>query len=633
MFFKTRKMLLIFLSSLAAVSIALVPHNKIVKEYITNNYWYNKSKNEKIVVREQMVSIETLANGEIQETPINNNFELKLILKPGSDVEDTDFFQQINSEFVGKIVNSKLKFSKHIQSRILPIVFFYFENEYDRENFVNKIKDFEEVFQVIVFKNELKFENVWGNDPSFEYYRRTHWYLNLAPTKSLNNFKESISKNLEIVKGQYGAYNTKVGKIGIIEVGKNKYDTKYSEFFRNGIKINENDIAKQLGSDPDYHATIVAMIAGSQFGADKTSSVYLSKFQNHGEWQTVIEKMILDDGVRIINHSYGLDIRKPGYYTLYDEDAYYLDYIARKYGVINFISAGNDGNKQHHQMGSGKLSFNSIVVGALSDKAKVNNVSKNKTAGYTNYKLEKKFSELAKPLLVSPGSFYNPYYETWMNKENYEYRSGTSYATPLVVGVVSSFLKAYPGIDTSEFRIPIIKTILSTSAVTPKLDGLKYKRSGYEEKFGAGTLDGVAMHEAAKNYRTVSVTSDNFNEIVLTSSSIFVDTNQTLKVSSSWLFNAGILKKNKSKLEFYEAVRRQGGHWFTNYDLILEFQNPNGQWEEVKRVDSINSNNELLEYKPTKSGRYRYVIKKYKSVNFSNSVDGLLAVTHVVRND
>lgn len=55
---------------------------------------------------------------------------------------------------------------------------------------------------------------------------------------------------------------------------------------------------------------------------------------------------------------------------------------------------------------------------------------------------------------------------------------------------------------------------------------------------------------------------------------------------------------NKSKLEFYEAVRRQGGHWFTNYDLILEFQNPNGQWEEVKRVDSINSNNELLEYKP-----------------------------------
>lgn len=90
---------------------------------------------------------------------------------------------------------------------------------------------------------------------------------------------------------------------------------------------------------------------------------------------------------------------------------------------------------------------------------------------------------------------------------------------------------------------------------------------------------------------------------------------------------------NKSKLEFYEVVRRQGGHWFTNYDLILEFQNPNGQWEEVKRVDSINSNNELLEYKPTKSGTYRYVIKKYKSVNFSNSFDDLLAVTHVVRND
>ncbi|WP_120160845.1 hypothetical protein [Mycoplasmopsis bovirhinis] len=72
-----------------------------------------------------------------------------------------------------------------------------------------------------------------------------------------------------------------------------------------------------------------------------------------------------------------------------------------------------------------------------------------------------------------------------------------------------------------------------------------FKTSGYEEKFGARTLDGVAVHQTTKNYRTVTVTSNNFNE--------------TLKVFSWWLFNAGILKKNKSKLEFYEAVRRQGG--------------------------------------------------------------------------
>ncbi|ATO30660.1 hypothetical protein CO229_00795 [Mycoplasmopsis bovirhinis] len=160
-----------------------------------------------------------------------------------------------------------------------------------------------------------------------------------------------------------------------------------------------------------------------------------------------------------------------------------------------------------------------------------------------------------------------------------------------------------------------------------------FKTSGYEEKFGAGTLDGVAMHEAAKNYRTVRVTSDNFSETVLTSSSIFVDTNQTLKVSSSWLFNAGILKKNKSKLEFYEAVRRQWGYWFTNYDLILEYKQPNGNWSEIKRVETVNSNDELIEYKAIKSGLYRYVIKKISSFNFRNNIDDLIAVTHVVRDE
>lgn len=127
------------------------------------------------------------------------------------------------------------------------------------------------------------------------------------------------------------------------------------------------------------------------------------------------------------------------------------------------------------------------------------------------------------------------------------------------------------------------------------------------------------MNEAFKNYRTVRVTSDNFN--------------QTLKISSLLLFNAGVLKKNKSTLEFCEAFRRQDGNWFTNYDLILEYKQPNGNWSEIKRVETVNSNDELIEYKAIKSGLYRYVIKKISSFNFRNNIDDLIAVTHVVRDE
>ncbi|BBA22300.1 serine protease [Mycoplasmopsis bovirhinis] len=683
MFTKFKKKLLIPLSTLAIIGIAIIPNSKVIIQKSVNGYWYNNLNNEKFDIREQSIITESLSNGYSYEKPINNNYELKLLLNPGFESENTVFIQQFNKEFVQKVVNSRLKFMGYITSRIMPIIFFYFENEKDRENFVNKIKDFQETTKIIIFKNELKEENTWGNDPGFEYYRKTYSNLNIAPTKTMNNFKESIINNIEVIKGQGGIYINKVGKIGILEVSTKKFNTKYNEFFKSGIKVNESGLSKPIeNNSEDEHATNVAMIAAGQFGVDRSSTVYLSKFDNYGSWQTALEKMVLEDGVRLINHSYGLKIKnKKTYYTLYSDDSYYLDYISRKYGVINLISVGNDGNDPTHQITGKKLSFNSIIVGALGLNPSSSNVSKNRAIHYTNYQLDSKYSELAKPLIIAPGVFYNMYYKDWM-KEHEIYAHGTSYATPLVTGFVSNFLKIYSDIDSSEFRVPIIKSILSASSITPNLPGLTYKSSGYEQRYGAGTPDGIKFNEAAQNYRTIKVSQDRQSGIVLTSGSIYLNTNQTIKISSSWMFNAGILKENEkrpqkkqtnwwnsffsffspskqrareaerrqieeqqkvwdkthlkqseSQLTFTEAFRRQDGNWFTNYDLILEYKQPNGNWSEIKRVETVNSNDELIEYKAIKSGLYRYVIKKISSFNFRNNIDDLIAVTHVVRDE
>lgn len=670
---KVKKMLLMILGSVAITCVALIPNTKVTNQNTINSYWYNNLNNTKFEIRDQLIIKEWSPNGELINKSVNNDFELKLLLNPGFETDNEDFIRKFNNDFINKVTNSNLVFSESTSSRIMPIVLFYFKTESDRELFVNHIKNWREIYKIIIYKNEDINQGVWGNDPGFDYYRRAYSHLNIAPNKNLNNFKQSVEKNVGIIKADVGLLDKRVGKIGVLEVGNEKFDDKYKEFFRGGIKIKQ-DLVLEPNSPIDEHGIMVSMIAGSQFGVDRSSSVYLSKFLNYKDWQEAIEKMIIDNGVRIINHSYGPNYNgdKTNYYKLYEDKAYYLDYISRKYGVINFVSAGNDGNKTDHQITKSKLSFNSIIVGSLDKNASEYNLKTNKVVNTSNYKLNTQYENLAKPLVVAPGFYNNIFYQKGV-KDSHEIINGTSFSTPLVAGLVSNFLKKYPEINKTELRVPIIKAILSASAVTPQLSELKYKSSGYEQKYGAGTPDGIKMHEAARNYRTISVKPTKETGTVFTSNEIFLNINQTIKVSSSWTFNAGVLKKipswesyqtnynwwtghsnlpgslNSEEDEirkfwnkihdkefwpkFNETIKYQGHRWFTDYDLFLEYKESTGKWVEIKRVFTVASNDELIEHKATKAGAYRYVIKKYSSSEYTNSVDDLVAVTHVVRNE
>lgn len=151
------------------------------------------------------------------------------------------------------------------------------------------------------------------------------------------------------------------------------------------------------------------MVLGSRFGIDKNAHVHLSTFSHDGEWTEAIEKMV-SDGVRIINHSYAIGIGD-NYdgrnYSGYTEGSYFLDYISRRYGVINVIAPGNDGEYSIHLISDYSLSFNSVVVGALHDKSSTYSQRTNKIAEYSNYKLSDDYNTLAKPLVVAPAKFYN----------------------------------------------------------------------------------------------------------------------------------------------------------------------------------------------------------------------------------
>lgn len=489
---------------------------------------------------------------------------------------------------------------------------------------------------------------------------------------NINRFADSVRSSLAMVNGEsYETLEGKGSKIGIIELYHANFDHNYVTFFEKGINLQESE-SREKREGPEHHSTTVSLIAGSKHGVDKTSNVYLSTVSTDGEWNKYLEKMVKEDEVKIINHSYTFGQIK------YTEQAYFLDFLARKYGVIHVIAAGNESKKpgKHNHIGDIQLSLNSVVVAASSEDATKENIISSGVASYSNYKLLNEYKDFAKPLVTAPSTFYEIAY----NKN--EIGTGTSYAAPFVAGIISNLLKIKPTIANSEHRVPIIKSVLSASAIRPKVRNTYYKNSGYERKFGAGTVDFEGMKQAANNYKIVSVSPSSQRDFVLSSDSITLEAGQEIQFAASWMFNAGLLKTKESRpkytpknnwwnsfLNFFSWSRKQAEHeaelarveregkiwdathnnewqlnqqtakelqynrWFSHYNLRLERLNDYGRWELVVNLRVQNSNDKLFTYKTANRGIYRYRVYKNSVDKSTNSVNDLIAATHVVRDE
>lgn len=106
-----------------------------------------------------------------------------------------------------------------------------------------------------------------------------------------------------------------------------------------------------------------------------------------------LEWLVLKNNVKIINHSYGFT----GDESLYQEKSYYLDYLSRKYGVINVFSSGNgewNPKTLNEWINERKLAFNSIIVGALND-------SNTNISYYSNWRVYEKYEDIFKTFCFS----------------------------------------------------------------------------------------------------------------------------------------------------------------------------------------------------------------------------------------
>ncbi|WP_341509661.1 S8 family serine peptidase [Mesomycoplasma ovipneumoniae] len=640
-------------------SIPLIYSSLFINWNNNKQYWYSTNFSNKIDVRDPFIKkLNKSSNAE----NLDNNFELKLLLNP--DFLDTEpkKITSFNIDFLEKMKKLNLKYKEAKYSQMLPIVWFYFDTENDREFFVKNSLKNSTISRFIVYKNEEK-------------DKQTGHVETLDDNNPLNNnddyhslFSESLNKNISIVNFQKQAAKDSENqdktnsKIGAIELG-DKFDQNFNIYF-NENQLNINDLVsnRPKQAEKPYHSTLVSLILGGKAGVDKKSDLYLSIFKTNAEWHKAIEWMATKD-VRVINHSYGNNLVD---FKDYNENTYLLDFLARKYGVINVFAAGNGADKiDEDEFGKNKsddnpwiddrsLSLNSIVVGALQDNSSNSNIAKNEIAPYSNFKTGDEYSQFAKPLVVAPGQIYNVLDDKNQSGQSKKYVSGTSYAAPIVTGLISTLLRGKPLWVRDDFRVPVIKSILSVSAISPNHIDLDKKDSGYYEKYGAGIPDFEKMKEAADNISFIFGNKENEGEVIFTGNRFWVNANETIKASLSWNFNAGLLKNNEKGQNisgwwwFLPAItrnvsndwlpleatkKRQGGTFVSDYDLYLQKLNSNGDWVDVARSNSILSNDELIEFKSNESAYYRIYVKNYRSSVFENSEDDRIVASYLVHNE
>ena len=200
-------------------------------------------------------------------------------------------------------------------------------------------------------------------------------------------------------------------------------------------------------------------------------------------------------GAKVANISFG---NKLGQGPLTDKFTLISDYVAERYGVNVCVAGGNENDSALQQV-PGAV-YNGYTVGALGAPGYA------RTTEFSNYSLDE--DARTKPDLVAPGEKVGIATADWEKNTNYWEGTGTSYAAPMVGGVLTQMI----GYGKSK-KLPtdplLLKAILLTSAIkSHDADGTPWgaRHGGRDEDYGylftqplddeqgAGSLDAVSAY-------------------------------------------------------------------------------------------------------------------------------------------
>lgn len=453
-------------------------------------------------------------------------------------------------------------------------------------------------------------------------------YAQLTCVSEILLYNEAVPSNtMEKQIGQVGAgysgtkgssYNNGNGykgtgvKIGIMEAGSGQYDPTCPHL--NSIPSSRLIVVNEAGVDGAAiassitdHATMVTSIVVGQAvtigsttyeGVVPLSTVYQMPTRTTADATRGFEKLV-DRGVTVINYSAGIDYDND--YHAFDKE---IDALINETGVSFIVAAGNTGNRV---MSPGKA-LNAVTVG------NAETVTSSYTSVYSPYSMRHttSFAEAGylpnKPDISAPGS-YMRVVKTITGSSNFYlsngvYPSGTSFAAPIVTGIVAQMqqagvlgFKRWPG---------LVKSVLATSA-----DSSKIRNSTSSPADSANGLNGTWLWEKSgvglvNAEKAINLTRNGSKWEL----SYFFEQGQTGNTSEKY-FTAG--KRLRVALVF-EKINNADISSSNDFDDIdLRLIDPNGNI--VASSVSTHDNVIVIDYVIPVSGNYKFRINAFRFVH------------------
>lgn len=343
-------------------------------------------------------------------------------------------------------------------------------------------------------------------------------------------------------------------KIGIMEPGV--IDKKNTNFSNINVEIKS-----KLTNTVSDHATIVASIAAGYEGVAKNASllsVTCTNMVSDFNW-------LYDNGVNVLNCSFAY---KDLYNGAYSSQAAFFDWQVENNLLPIVAAAGNSYSKEYptDYVSSPAIGYNVLAVGASSSNNSISEYSCYKTHG------------VSKPNLVAPGEYRIP-----NTISSNDVIVGTSYASPLVAGIVALLMEYKPALKT----YPELLTCILSASAKEMPNYPSNEASGLNSKAGAGIVNFEAAKTLVDSYLTVH-TSTGDAPGVKKNYSIGLKKGQTIQVSMVHL-NSGNYNGTANSMNYYKLYIK---------DILTG---------EIVVSASSNSNAQFLRYKSPKLGFYQII--------------------------
>jgi len=351
----------------------------------------------------------------------------------------------------------------------------------------------------------------------------------------------------------------------------------------------------------NVHPTNIARIIVGQYGVAPNATLYALSISGPGLYYDLEE--LMDEGVTVVNVSFGSGRSQNEWYTGHEQ---WLDHLIANNSLVLVVAAGNLGlnavesNRYIYNPG---MAYNALTVGSYNDLS--NDVDSDDVLCDTSsyYSL----GGCSKPDIVANGIYSQ---ETFGVGHSY----GTSFAAPVVVGVVTLMMELKPALA---IHPQAVKSIILasahrkviTSAPTPEVitDGLTNTRQG------AGALSAYhALRIVAERTYGIGEISSGTDDIKFAQPLYF---SSGINVSLAWLRNSVYTQASPPPGTYtvpFPVLAAQN-------DLDLEIYRE-GTQTPIASSSEGDSSTEMAYFQPTASDAFQYEMRINKAASNAETV-------------